>query len=72
MTNDPVDAVEFDELIALALARAADAGESPRPDVRQRVLSRIGETVAPVPPGFSFRLADDEDWQPHPVPGINF
>jgi len=66
MTTDPDDQVEFDERIALALARAADAGDPPRPDVRRQLMSRLGEA----PPGFSFRLAADQDWQPHPVPGI--
>ena len=70
MTTDPGDEVEFDELIALALARAADAEESPRPDVKPRLMARLAETPAPIPPGFSFRLAEEEDWQPHPVPGI--
>jgi anti-sigma factor ChrR (cupin superfamily) len=67
---DPVDEIEFDDLIALALARAADTGESPHPDVRQRLMSRLGEAVAAPPAGFSFRLQSDQDWQPHPVPGI--
>ena len=69
MAGTPGDEIEFDELIALALARSADAGESPRPDVRQRLLSSLG-AVAPLPPGFSFRLANDQDWLPHPVPGV--
>jgi quercetin dioxygenase-like cupin family protein len=67
---DPIDEIEFDELIVLALARAADVGESPSPDLRQRLLSRLGEAAAPLVPGFSFRLANDLDWLPHPVPGI--
>jgi anti-sigma factor ChrR (cupin superfamily) len=73
MTDDPVDSVddiEFDELTALALARAADTGESPRPAVLQRLMSRVGEARAPLPAGFSFRLGSEQDWQPHQVPGI--
>jgi quercetin dioxygenase-like cupin family protein len=69
MTTDSDD-VEFDDLLVLGLARAADVGVSPHPDVRRRLLSRLVETARPVPPGFSFRLGDDEGWQPHPVPGI--
>lgn len=73
MTDDPAAAaadVEFDEVIALALARAADTGESPRPDVKQRLMSRLGAAAAPLPAGFSFRLESDQDWLPHQVPGI--
>ena len=70
MTDDIIDEIVFDELIALELARAVDTGELPRPDVRQRLMSRLSETAAPLPPGFSFRLAIDQDWLPHPVPGI--
>jgi len=72
MAEDPVDpdgGVEFDETTALALARAADTGESPRPHVLQRLMARVAETAAP-PSGFSFRLDSEADWQPHPVPGI--
>jgi len=70
MTDDTVDDIAFDELIALALARAADTGASPRPDVKQRLMSRLSETAEPIPLGFSFRLANEQDWLPHPVPGI--
>ena len=69
MTDNSVDEVEFDELIALALARSADAGESPRPDVKERLMSSLG-AATPLPQGFSLRLASDQDWLPHPVPGI--
>ena len=70
MTHRHVDDVEFDELIALALARSADAGESPRPEVKERLMSGLVGAVAPLPQGFSFRLASEQDWLPHPVPGI--
>jgi len=70
MTENPLDEIEFDEAIALALAQAADTGESPRPDVRQRLMSRLDEAATALPAGFSFRLHSDQDWQPHPVPGI--
>ena len=45
----------------------ADAG--PSADVRNRLMVRLGEVLPAVPPGFSFRFADD-NWLPHPVPGI--
>ena len=72
MTHDPVDpdVVEFDELLVLALAQAAGSGDRPRAEVKERLMSRLAETAAPVPRGFSFRLASDSDWVPHPVPGI--
>ena len=68
MTDD-IDAVEFDDLITLALAHAA-AGEAaaPRAALKQQLLARLAEP--PVPAGFAFRLAKDSDWLPHPVPGI--
>ena len=69
MTND-TDAIEFDEVITLALALATDGGQSPSPQVKQRLMSRLGEAGAPLPAGFSFRLEADEDWLPHQVPGI--
>jgi anti-sigma factor ChrR (cupin superfamily) len=67
---DPADPVGFDEAIALALARAADTGEAPRPEVRQRLMTRVAETIAAPPAGFSFRLDSEQDWQAHPIPGI--
>lgn len=61
-------AIEFDPVVALAIARAAAGAAAPRPEVKQRLM----EALAPpaVPPGFSFRFAGDTDWLPHPVPGI--
>jgi len=70
MIDDPVDEIEFDALIALALARGVDAGESPGPEVKQRLMSSLGEAAPLLAPGFSFRLASDQDWLPHPVRGI--
>ena len=70
MPDDAVDEIVFDEVIALALARAADMGEVPRPEVKIRLMSRLNEAAPSPPPGFSFRLAHDQDWLPHPVPGI--
>jgi quercetin dioxygenase-like cupin family protein len=71
MTDESRDLVEFDDLVSLALAHAAaiDPAEAPGPDVRERLLARIHGDVPP-PAGFSFRLATDQDWRPHPVPGI--
>lgn len=62
------EAIEFDPLLALALASTAARGAAPRPEVKQRLMEAL--TAPPVPGGFSFRLAADSDWLPHPVPGI--
>ena len=70
MTDDPLDDLEFDELLTLALAQSADTGAAPRPEVRQRLLARIAASQAPLPLGFSFLLADEGDWLPHPAKGI--
>ena len=68
MTNESDDVVEFDELVALALAQSV-AGPAPRPIVKTRVMARILER-APAPAGFALRFDRDDDWLPHPVPGI--
>jgi len=47
-----------------------DTGESPRPDVKERLMSRLVGAGPPPPAGFSFRLESEQDWLPHPVPGI--
>jgi len=62
------DVVEFEEVVALALAEAS-SGPAPRPIVKAQLLARLAED-APVPAGFSLRFAPDDDWVPHPVPGI--
>jgi anti-sigma factor ChrR (cupin superfamily) len=62
------DAVEFDEVVALALAELT-SGAAPRPMVRNRLLARLADG-APSPAGFAFRFAPEDDWRPHPVPGI--
>ena len=64
----PDDLVEFDDLIARALAESA-AGPSPRRIVKSLMLERIAQT-APIPRGFSLHLADADDWRPYPIPGI--
>ena len=62
--------IEFDELVALALAQVAE-GAGPGPEVKERLLAAVRDLAGPrVPPGFSFRLAADDEWLPHPVPGI--
>lgn len=68
MTDQLDNAVEFDELVAIALAELA-WGETPRPAVRSQLMARL-RGGAPAPAGFAFRLAPDDDWLPHPVPGI--
>ena len=62
------DDVQFDEPVALALAQLAGDG-APRPIVKARLMARITE-LAPAPAGFTFRMDADDQWQPHPVPGI--
>ena len=66
MTNDN-DLVEFDEAIALALAEAAE-GPAPRVDVRRLLIDRV--RAATEPKGFAFHYTKDDQWLPHPVPGI--
>jgi anti-sigma factor ChrR (cupin superfamily) len=69
MTDDPrSDVVEFDEILTLALAGLTAGGPSPRPEVRQRLMSSI--SAPPAETGFAFRFAADAGWMPHPVPGI--
>lgn len=68
MTEDLEDVVQFEELMALALAEVS-SGPLPRPMVKTRLMARIAEDV-PVPAGFSLRFAPEDDWVPHPVPGI--
>ena len=69
MTDDSeFDTIEFDEVVALALASLAAGGAVPRMEVRERLLASLA--APPVPTGFSFRFASDADWLPHPVPGI--
>jgi anti-sigma factor ChrR (cupin superfamily) len=69
MSEIPIDAVEFDDDIAIALARSVGSAEVPRADVKARLMARVGESATPVPDGFVFSLAH-EGWQPYPIPGI--
>ena len=71
--GDPHDAVEFDEALALALARSAGTVDAPRPHVLEQLMARVAATApasANAPAGFSFRLESEDDWLPHQVPGI--
>lgn len=70
--TDESDRVEFDDVVAMALACSASAdvpgGAAPSPDVKQQLLRRIQASTAPA--GFAFESANDDRWLPHPVPGI--
>lgn len=59
--------LELDEATLLAVAESV-AGPEPRPEVKARLLAQL--SVEALPPGFSVRLAAEDDWMPHPVPGI--
>lgn len=61
------DIVEFDDIVSLGLAHAAN-GPEPGPDVKRRLMQRIA--AASEPAGFAFALAVDDVWLPYPVPGI--
>ena len=70
------DMIEFDPLVALALAGVAAGGGAPRPEVKRRLMDVLAAPPVPegfslpVPEGFSFSFAADDAWLPHPVPGI--
>ena len=66
MTRDRDDIVAFDERVALALADLT-TGPAPRPDVKARLMAKIAQRA---PAGFVLRFERDDDWMPHPVPGI--
>ena len=68
MTDDLDNIVEFDELVAVALAELA-AGPAPPPGVKARLMSQIAGDSA-LPAGFSIRLSRDNAGGPHPVPGL--
>jgi len=70
MVDDSHEPVEFDELVAVALAEAAGTGEVPGADVRDALFARLARDPAPLPQGFTFRSAAESDWLPHPLPGI--
>ena len=66
MTED-ADIVEFDQIVALALA-GAPGGAEPRPEVKQQLMQKAAASSDPA--GFAFHHASDDRWLPHPVPGI--
>ena len=67
MTDD-LDIVDFDEIVALALASTA-SDEAPGPEVKRQLMQRVA--ASPDPAGFAFHHASDtETWMAHPVPGI--
>jgi len=67
--SDDSDIVQFDDLVALALAEAAAAtGSAPRPELKQRLMGRV--RAATEPAGFAFVWSSDDLWMAHPVPGI--
>ena len=68
MTKPFDDVVEFDELVALALAETV-VGPAPSPLVKTQLMARIANS-APAPAGFSLRFVADDNWLAHPVPGI--
>jgi anti-sigma factor ChrR (cupin superfamily) len=67
--TDKRDDVEFDDIVTLGLAAgaAAPGDPAPRPEVKNRLLRLL---TAPVPPGFQFMSASDDQWLSHPLPGI--
>jgi len=65
--SDERDEVEFDEVLMLALAASAGTAV-PSPGVRSRLMARL--RGAETPAGFAFVHDVDDDWMPHPVPGI--
>jgi len=69
MTDD-LDALTFDETIALALAEAAAADvPAPRSEVRAALMRRVRES-GDESTRFSFAWADDDRWLPHAIEGI--
>ena len=68
MTDPSTDFVEFDDEVTVALANLV-VGPEPPLSVKLRLMARIAVEAA-TPAGFAFRFAADDDWGPHPVPGI--
>jgi anti-sigma factor ChrR (cupin superfamily) len=70
MSEQANDLVEFDELVALALARLTPEA-APRPAVKAQLMARIASDAGgSLPRGFRFHLDADDEWRPYPVPGI--
>lgn len=70
MTNPPDDPFElFEDAIVLTLARSTERPDVvPRPALKDELMARLRQSS--VPAGFQLRMAADDDWRPHPVPGI--
>ena len=59
MTDDrAADVIEFDDVVALALASVTTGTDAPGPEVKQQMLARLAAVPQP-PAGFSFRFAAD-------------
>jgi anti-sigma factor ChrR (cupin superfamily) len=63
------EAAAFREAAA-ALAEATGDAAAPSAEVKDRLMTRIHQISRPGGKGFAFRFATDDDWLPHPVPGI--
>jgi anti-sigma factor ChrR (cupin superfamily) len=59
--------IEFDDNTLVAIAESLEAAV-PGPDVKARLMARLGETPA-IPLGFMLSHAS-EGWFTHPLPGI--
>lgn len=67
--TENLDSVEFDEVLALALAEAATVGgDAPRPELKALLMQRVHQATEPA--GFAFHWTADDVWMPHAVPGI--
>jgi anti-sigma factor ChrR (cupin superfamily) len=66
---DELESEHFDDAVALALAHCTGLGLlDPPQGLKLRLMARIAQV--PVPDGFSLRMAAEDEWVPHPVPGI--
>lgn len=84
MSDETTERIEFDEMVALALADTASLGApAPRAELRASLMQRIKQPQnarkeasiadsvdSTVASGFSFASANDGRWLPHPIPGI--
>jgi quercetin dioxygenase-like cupin family protein len=55
--------------LAVELASIAATGGGPGQAVKDRLLARVA-AEPPEPAPFTFRMAEGDDWLPHPIPGI--
>jgi anti-sigma factor ChrR (cupin superfamily) len=62
--------IDFDDLDVPLAELAAAGAAAPRPAVRDRLMARIRAEESALPEGFAVSLSADQDWRPHPVPGI--